>query len=100
MDKSKPHHDLEKAKSLIRAGSYRTTFLALAGAKLLGFKTETEIGQFLLALGRANFYKSMTSNQNHKEWQDVYHAIAPNGKLIYIKFTVKEDVLVLSFKEK
>jgi motility quorum-sensing regulator/GCU-specific mRNA interferase toxin len=74
--------------------------VALAGAKLLGFKTETEIGQFLLTLERRNFYKSTTNNQNHKEWQDVYHATAPNRKLIYIKFTVKEGVLVLSFKEK
>jgi motility quorum-sensing regulator/GCU-specific mRNA interferase toxin len=53
-----------------------------------------------LTLERRNFYKSITSNQNHKEWQDVYHATAPNRKLIYIKFTVKEGVLVLSFKEK
>jgi motility quorum-sensing regulator/GCU-specific mRNA interferase toxin len=100
MEKSKPHYELDRVKGLIRAGHYRLTRVAFEGGGQLGFKTGEEIAEFVLTLKNADFYKSMTSNQNHKEWQDVYHGQAPEGRTVYLKFIVINDVLILSFKEK
>jgi motility quorum-sensing regulator/GCU-specific mRNA interferase toxin len=40
----------------------------------------------------------MTTHADNKIWQDVYHAEA-NDVEIYIKITVIELVLIVSFKE-
>jgi motility quorum-sensing regulator / GCU-specific mRNA interferase toxin len=40
----------------------------------------------------------MTTYADHRIWQDVYHAKAPMGE-IYVKLTVIDDVLIVSFKE-
>ena len=45
-----------------------------------------------------DFYKSMTTHSNHQVWQDVYHAKTLSSE-VYIKLTVVEDVLIVSFKE-
>ncbi len=47
------------------------------------------------------FYKSMTSYEDARRWQDVYH-VPWNGLTIYLKFTdnVVTEFTVLSFKEK
>ncbi len=47
------------------------------------------------------FYKSMTSYNNYKLWQDVYH-VNYDGKILYVKFTADtiSEFLLLSFKEK
>jgi motility quorum-sensing regulator/GCU-specific mRNA interferase toxin len=41
----------------------------------------------------------MTTHADHRIWQDVYHAKAPSGQGIYLKLTVIDDVLIVSFKE-
>lgn len=46
----------------------------------------------------ADFYKSMTTHADHTIWQDVYRPTTPYGSL-YIKLTVIDDVLIVSFKE-
>jgi motility quorum-sensing regulator/GCU-specific mRNA interferase toxin len=46
----------------------------------------------------ADFYKSMTTHADYRVWQDVYHASTDNGE-VYLKLTVIEDVLIVSFKE-
>ena len=50
---------------------------------------------------RRQFYKSMTSFSNHREWQDVYHVPSLVGT-IYIKFRADgvTEFTLLSFKEK
>ncbi len=40
----------------------------------------------------------MTTYHDHRLWQDVYHVHAQPG-WIYVKLTVVDDVLVVSFKE-
>jgi motility quorum-sensing regulator/GCU-specific mRNA interferase toxin len=49
---------------------------------------------------REQFYKSMTSESDHRIWQDVYHV--PLGDLVlYVKFTTDDEgYFVISFKEK
>jgi motility quorum-sensing regulator / GCU-specific mRNA interferase toxin len=45
------------------------------------------------------FFKSMTTHADHRIWQDVYHSSTSDGKPVYLKLTVIEDVLIVSFKE-
>lgn len=46
------------------------------------------------------FYKSMTSHTDHQMWHDVYHTQISDGRLAYIKLTVLNGLIVVSFKEK
>ena len=50
------------------------------------------------ALTQADFYKSMTTHADHKVWQDVYRPSTPAGD-VYLKLTVIDDLLIVSFKE-
>jgi len=51
-----------------------------------------------LALQPADFYKSMTAHTDHTVWQDVYRPNTSAGE-VYLKLTVIDDVLIVSFKE-
>ena len=51
-----------------------------------------------MALTRRDFRKSMTTHADHRIWQDVYCPATSVGD-VYVKLTVIEDVLVVSFKE-
>lgn len=46
----------------------------------------------------ADFHKSMTSHADHRLWQDVYRPTTAWGQ-VYLKLTVIDDVLIVSFKE-
>jgi motility quorum-sensing regulator/GCU-specific mRNA interferase toxin len=49
-------------------------------------------------LTRKDFYKSMTTQVDHRVWQDVYHGNW-NGVTLYIKFQQAGEYFVVSFKE-
>lgn len=97
MEKGTPHCKLSVAKALIEAGKVRSTMSALAGGAALGFDFEG-IVRVVMALTPADFYKSMTTHADHRMWQDVYRPKTPSGE-IYLKLTVIDDVLIVSFKE-
>ncbi|MCX6598333.1 MAG: type II toxin-antitoxin system MqsR family toxin [Acidobacteria bacterium] len=97
MEKRTPHCALALVKTLVAAGKVRTTFSALAGGAALGFGFEEIVGVVLALTPRA-FYKSMTTHADHRIWQDVYRPKTPAGE-VYLKLTVLEDVLIVSFKE-
>ena len=92
-----PHCKLSVVKTLVKAGKVRMTGSAMVGAELLGFDRAGMIS-VLLALVPADFHKSMTTHADHTIWQDVYHPRTPTGD-VYLKLTVIEDVLIVSFKE-
>jgi len=52
----------------------------------------------VLALTAKDFYKSMTTHADHRVWQDVYRPTTEVGE-VYLKLTVIDDVLIVSFKE-
>lgn len=52
----------------------------------------------VMALKPPDFHKSMTTHADHRIWQDVYHPVTAFGE-IYLKLTVIDDVLIVSFKE-
>lgn len=43
----------------------------------------------------------MTTHAASQVWQDVYHRATPNGKVAYVKVTLRIDgSIVIQFKEK
>lgn len=97
MEKSTPHCKLSVVKALVKEEKVRTTFSDLTGAAAMGFDF-AGILNVVLALESADFYKSMTTHADHRVWQDVYRPLTPAGK-VYLKLTVVDDVLIVSFKE-
>lgn len=97
MEKGVPHCRLPIVKALIEAGKVRSTVSALAGAAALGLDFEGMLA-VVKALTLADFYKSMTTHADHRIWQDVYRPVTPVGE-VYLKLTVADDVLIVSFKE-
>ena len=98
MEKLKPHYPLAEVKRLIRAGAVEVTIAAVIGAATLDLVYD-DIVATALALTRDDFYKSMTSYTDHRSWQDVYNPEIAAGKRVYLKLTIKDEVLILSFKE-
>ena len=99
MEKSTPHCKLNIVHSLVEAGQVRATGSAFIGARELGINDLAGMCAVVLALTSADFYKSMTTHADHRIWQDVYHAKTVRGDDVYLKLTVIDDVLIVSFKE-
>lgn len=99
MEKHTAHCKLETIKALIAADKVRATVSAANTASEVGINSLAEMCDVILGLTRSNFYKSMTTHADHRVWQDVYHAAA-NGYSLYVKLTVVDDLLIVSFKEK
>ena len=97
MEKRVPHYKLAIVKTLVDAGKIRTTFSARQGALELGLD-EYGICAVVEALSDRDFHKSMTTHADHRVWQDVYRPATPAGD-VYVKLTVIDDVLIVSFKE-
>ncbi len=97
MEKATPHCKLPVIKALIEAGKVRSTRSALVGAAALGFDI-TGIVAVIMSLTPKDFYKSMTTHADHRIWQDVYRPVTGAGE-VYLKLTVVDDVLIVSFKE-
>ena len=97
MEKKSPHYNLSIITELIEAGKVRSTVSALSGGAALGFDFAGMV-EVVLALTADDFYKSMTTYTDNKIWQDVYRPNTSAGD-VYLKLTVVEDVLIISFKE-
>jgi len=101
MEKRKPHYDLVAVKLAVQQrGADAFTATALVGAQAMGLDSSSAI-DVVCAMTRADFYKSMTTHATSKVWQDVYHCATPNGKVAYVKVTLRVDgSIVVQFKEK
>jgi motility quorum-sensing regulator / GCU-specific mRNA interferase toxin len=106
MEKHTPHCKLSFAKMLVEARRVNLTSTARVGATALGFGFE-DVLDVLMALKSADFYKSMTTYEDHRVWQDVYRPKTRAGD-VYLKFSIvklneddedKDAMLVVSFKE-
>jgi motility quorum-sensing regulator/GCU-specific mRNA interferase toxin len=97
VEKGTPHCRLHVVKALIGAGKVRSTQSALAGEAALGFDFRG-IVDVVMALSQVDFHKSMTTNADHRIWQDVYRPTTPAGE-VYLKLTVIDDVVIVLFKE-
>lgn len=91
-------YDLESIKADALADLLSVSFTASQKLYAMG-GTREELFELIQTLSiRDHFYKSMTSNANHRIWQDVYH-IKWREVVMYLKFTINDEGhLVLSFK--
>ena len=102
MEKHKPHYKLSKVQETVAdRESQPFTVTALRGGLELGLM-EQEMRQVVLALSRNDFYKAMTTHQDPRIWQDVYHGTTRDGIPVYIKITDFTDgrLPVIQFKAK
>jgi motility quorum-sensing regulator/GCU-specific mRNA interferase toxin len=97
MEKQTPHCKLSVVIAMIEAGNVKTTKAAREGGAALGMDFDSMIA-VVMTLTTADFYKSMTTHADHRIWQDVYRPTTPMGE-IYLKLTVIDEVLIVSFKE-
>lgn len=97
MEKRTPHCKLSVVQALVKAQKVRTTHAARTGANELGFDF-SDMLDVVMALTPEDFYKSMTTHADHTVWQDVYRPSTQAGD-VYLKLTVVDDVLIVSFKE-
>jgi len=97
MEKSTPHCRLAVVRSLVKLGRVRATATATAHAYAMHIGLKEMIA-VLEALVPADFHKSMTTRLDHRVWQDVYRPMTKFGRL-YVKLTVVDEVLIVSFKE-
>ncbi len=98
MEKGTPHSKLTVVKALIESGQVRATASAFNGARGLGIEDMDGMCAVVLSLTSADFYKSMTTHADHRIWQDVYRG-KTGGQEVYLKLTVIDDALIVSFKE-
>lgn len=98
MEKRTAHYSLATVRRLIAEGRVSFTMTALAGGAAMGFASE-EMLKVAVSLKARALYKSMTSHADHRVWHDVYHADTERG-VVYLKLTVIEELLIVSFKEK
>jgi motility quorum-sensing regulator/GCU-specific mRNA interferase toxin len=97
MEKGTPHCKLEIIQSLARDGKIRATYSALAGGAALDLDFAQMVNT-VMKLTPREFFKSMTTHNDSRIWQDVYRPVTEEGP-IYMKFTVDDGVLIVSFKE-
>lgn len=86
-------------KALVAHGKVRATASAFNGARELGIQDLGGMCAVVMSLSSSQFCKSMTTHADHRIWQDVYHAHTAGGDGVYLKLTVIDDVLIVSFKE-
>jgi len=100
MEKRKPHYTLETIKDVVAGGGLKAfTITAQHGAEAMKL-SQAEAVDVVLSLDSRLFYKSMTTHADHRVWQDVYHAFCTNGRIAYIKLTLRDDgIVVIQFKE-
>ncbi|GHU03477.1 hypothetical protein FACS1894158_01990 [Betaproteobacteria bacterium] len=100
MEKKKAHYDLKALQERTRIMGIGA-FTATAKEGYLNMNlTGDEALAVVLAIESGMFYKSMTTHMDSRVWQDVYHAPCPNGKIAYIKLTLREGAVIIQFKEK
>lgn len=96
MEKGTAHYRLAWVRELIAQKRVRLTTTAAIGAQSMNI-CQSEAIEVVARLQSTDFYKSMTSYDDHRVWQDVYRPVTPYGR-VYLKLTVIEEVLVVSFK--
>jgi len=85
MEKRTPHYRLSEIQAQMdTVQGLRLTESAKVGIRRVGM-TNMDAVEVIHSLSRRNFYKSMTTNADHRIWQDVYHA-EWNELELYVKF--------------
>ena len=99
MEKHKPHYLLKAIQAqMTTPEAMNLTLSALEGIRSVGM-AQVDALAVVQSLTAVDFYKSMTTNSDHRVWQDVYHSEWQEVAL-YIKFQQVGEYFVISFKER
>ena len=100
MEKRKAHYHLDEIKQAFSSpDKLRMSITALMTMASLNF-TRVDAVRVIQLLTVKDLYKSMTSNRDHRIWQDVYHC-KYEGVTLYVKITIDDEgYFLISFKEK
>jgi motility quorum-sensing regulator/GCU-specific mRNA interferase toxin len=100
VEKRKRTYDLEEIKKAFSdVDNLRITRSGYRNAVALGMR-RSDIVEIVQSLKPTDFYKSMTTYANGRNWQDVYYA-RYGDLVLYVKFMEDyNDYLIVSFKEK
>ncbi len=99
MEKHKPHYLLKAIQAqMTTSEAMNLTLSARTGIRSVGM-SQADALTVVQSLVAVDFYKSMTTNADHRAWQDVYHA-EWQGVALYIKFQQAGEYFVISFKER
>jgi motility quorum-sensing regulator/GCU-specific mRNA interferase toxin len=99
MEKHKSHYLLKAIQAQMSTlDAMNLTLSARAGIRAAGM-AQADALAVVQGLTAVDFYKSMTTNTDHRVWQDVYHA-EWQGVALYIKFQQAGEYFVISFKER
>ncbi len=102
MEKRKPHYSLTEIKELLSEEPTRfITRTAKLNAVKLGYMDVEDMLGVVLKLTKNHFYKSMTSHQCSRIWQDVYRIKDEEKEIsLYIKLqVVGGKAIIVQFKE-
>ena len=98
MEKRSSHYSLSAIQEQMSSvEAMNLTQSAQLGIRVAGMLM-VEALEVVRGLSRSDFYKSMTTNKDHRVWQDVYHG-EWRGKPLYVKFQQADEYFVVSFKE-
>lgn len=98
MEKRSPHYPLANIQEQMKTiEEMNLTFSAQDGIRSAGM-AKMDALDVVRGLTCAEFYKSMTTNKDHRIWQDVYHA-EWRSKPLYVKFQQAGEYFIVSFKE-
>lgn len=100
MEKGIPHYALADIKSAFAdAGNLNRSNSSRIGADEIDMDDGAVVA-VIQGLLRSDFDKSMTSNADHRVWQDVYKPTVDDRR-IYVKFTLdtQQALFLISFKE-
>lgn len=98
MEKRRPHYTLARILDQMKSvEDMNLTVSAEQGIRMAGM-TRSDALEVIRHLSAADFYKSMTTHQSHKVWQDVYHG-KWREKMLYVKFQQADEYFIISFKE-
>lgn len=99
MEKHKPHYLLKAIQAQMGTPeAMNLTLSALEGIRAVGM-AQVDALAVIQSLSSVDFFKSMTTNADHRVWQDVYHSEWQEVAL-YIKFQQAGEYFVISFKER
>jgi motility quorum-sensing regulator / GCU-specific mRNA interferase toxin len=100
LEKRKAHYVLGTVKAAFAdPKALNRTFSSKQGADELGMDDDAVV-EVIQNLSLGDFEKSMTSQADHRIWQDVYNPQV-GGRTLYVKFALDSQnaLLLISFKE-
>ncbi len=102
VEKRKPHYNLEQVKAVVADPSSRPFTIRASDEGLAMGLSDKQMREVILNLSPRNFLKSMTTYADHRFWQDVYHGLTHDGRVVYVKITIYPDDRppVIQFKAK